>query len=161
MFLKEEVMEKRSQVYLDNYLNSLSESQREKYQSFSADYFCADEENANLCAQLIRTGKKTATCSLNIWYESDEEPLPVVGHLMVVVNWSGEPICIIEVESVEICKYNQVTPEFAYAEGEGTRTLECWREAHWDFFSKECEELGIEPNEEMLLVLERFHLVHQ
>ena len=154
-------METRSQVYLDNYLNSLSESEREKYQSFSSDYFCADEENANLCAELIRVGQKTATCSLNIWYESGEEPIPSVRHLMVVVDWSEKPVCIIEIDSVEKCKYSEVTSEFAHAEGEGTRTLEWWREAHWDFFSKECNELGIEANEDMLLVLERFHLVYQ
>ncbi|MEH6533932.1 MAG: ASCH domain-containing protein [Photobacterium frigidiphilum] len=154
-------MEEQSQNYLDTYLSSLSESERKKYQSFSSDYFCADEHNANLCAELIRIGQKTATCSLNYWYESDEEPKPTVGHLLVVVDWNGKPICIVEIDSVEKCKYSEVTAEFAYAEGEDDRSLEWWRKAHWDFFAKECIELGIEPNENMVLVLERFHVVHQ
>lgn len=154
-------MEEQSQIYLDTYLNSLSESERKKYQSFSSDYFCADEHNANLCAELIRIGQKTATCSLNSWYESDQEPMPTVGHLLVVVDWNGKPICIIEIDSVEKCKYSEVTAEFAYAEGEGDRSLEWWRKAHWDFFAKECIELDIEPNENMVLVLEQFHVVHQ
>ena len=34
-----------------------------------------------------------------------------------------------------------------------------WRQAHWRFFSLECEELGIEPTEDMLLVLERLKVV--
>ena len=80
---------------------------------------------------------------------------------MVVVNWKGEPICIIEIDSVEKCKYNKVTPEFAHAEGEGDRSIEWWRKAHWKFFAKECIELGIEPDENMDLVLERFHVVHR
>lgn len=50
--------------------------------------------------------------------------------------------------------------KFDTAEGEGDKSLKWWREAHWKFFSRECEELSIEPNEEMLLVLERFKVVY-
>ncbi|CAH6892915.1 RNA-binding protein [Vibrio chagasii] len=154
-------MKEQSQAYLNQYLCSLSKIEREKYQSFSADKFCADEYNANLCAELILTDQKTATCSLDIWYETGEEPMPVIGHLQVVVDWNGKPICIIEIDSVEKCKYKEVTAEFAYAEGEGDRSLKRWREAHWRFFSAECAELNIQPSEDMILVLERFHVVYQ
>ncbi|WP_298940590.1 ASCH domain-containing protein [uncultured Psychromonas sp.] len=105
--------------------------------------------------------KKTATCSLKCWYESDDEPMPAIGHLMVVTNWDGTPICIVEIISVEECKYSDVTAEFAFQEGEGDRSLEWWRKAHWNFFAKECEELHIQPCEEMMLVLEKFHVVYQ
>jgi len=154
-------MEEQSQTYLNKYLNSLSEAERDKYQSFSSDYFCGDEHNANLCAELIRIGQKTATCSLSHWYESGEESMSTVGHLQVVVDWYGKPICIIEIDTVENCKYNEVTAEFAHAEGEGDRSLEWWRKAHWNFFAKECAELDIEPNDDMMLVLERFHVVYR
>lgn len=154
-------MEEQAQIYLNHYLSSLPETQRQKYQSFSSDHFCADEYNANLCSELIRVGQKTATCSLNAWYESGEEPMPTVGHLQVVVDWSGKPVCIIEIDSVEMCKYSEVTEEFAYAEGEGDRSLEWWRETHWRFFATECLELNIQPSEDMIIVLERFHVVYQ
>ncbi len=154
-------MEERSQNYLNQYLGSLTDRKRKKYQSFSSDYFCGDESNANLCAELIRIGQKTATCSLYHWYESGEEVMPAVGHLQVVVAWYGKPVCIIEIDSVEMCQYNEVTAEFAHAEGEGDRSLEWWREAHWRFFAAECSELNIQLNEDMVLVLERFHVVYQ
>jgi uncharacterized protein YhfF len=154
-------MEAKSQAYLDKYLASLTDFERSKYHSFSADYFCADEHNANLCAQLIRIGQKTATCSLKYWYESDDEPMPIIGHLMVVTNWDGIPICIVEINSVEECQYCDVTAEFAFLEGEGDRSLKWWRTAHWDFFEKECEELNIEPCEDMMLLLETFRVVYQ
>jgi uncharacterized protein YhfF len=153
-------MDSKSQLYLDTYLNSLNKIERKRYQSFSSDYFCGDEHNANLCAELIRVGQKTATCSLYAWYESGEETMPTVGHLQVVVDWNNSPVCIIEIDSVVICEYKEVQPEFAYAEGEGDRSLEWWRKAHWDFFAKECCQLGIEPAEDMQLVLERFHVVY-
>ena len=106
-------MEEKAKIYLNQYLESLSDSKRIKYQSFSADYFCADEQNANLCADLIRIGQKTATCSLKYWYESEDEPMPIIGRLMVVTDWDGKPICIVEIDSVKECKYSDVSADFA------------------------------------------------
>ena len=61
-------MEAKAQQYLNSYLESLSDGDRQRYRSFSADYFCADEYNANRCAELVAEGIKTATCSLKYWY---------------------------------------------------------------------------------------------
>ncbi|EHH1182900.1 ASCH domain-containing protein [Vibrio vulnificus] len=154
-------MEERIQTYLSEYLSSLPNETAEKYTSFSADYFCADEYNANVCADLILRGEKRASCSLEYWYSHEGEPMPEVGHLQVVTNWDGKPICIIELTSVSKCKYSDVTGEFAAEEGEGDKSLKWWREAHWKFFGLECDELGIEPTEDMLLVLERFKVVYK
>lgn len=154
-------MEVSSQKYLDQFLATLPPSVAQQYNSFSADYFCADEHNANLCADLILRGEKTASCSMEYWYSHEGELMPRIGHLQVVTNWQGEPVCIIEITSVSACPYNQVTAEFAASEGEGDKSLRWWREAHWKFFSLECEELNIAPSEEMLLVLERFKVVYR
>ncbi len=154
------MMNEQIQAYLNQYLNTLSPTARQNIPSTSTDYFCADEENANICAELVRTGKKTATCSLEHWYSSEKEPMPQVGNLQVVTNWQGEPVCIIETTKVSTTPFNEVTTEFAKAEGEGDLSLTWWREAHWQFFSAECQQLQIEPSEFMLLVLERFNVVY-
>ncbi|MEF1289984.1 ASCH domain-containing protein [Vibrio sp. M260118] len=153
-------MDERSQSFLENFLESLPQDVSSKYKSFSSDYFCADEYNANVCADLVLKGEKRASCSLDVWYSEQGEIMPKVGHLMVVTNWDGEPICIVETTSVSKCKYNEVTAEFAALEGEGDKTLSWWKKAHWDFFSKECQELNIAPSEDMLLVLEQFKVVY-
>lgn len=153
-------MDERSQKYLDNYLSVLPLEEAEKYTSFSAGYFCADEYNANVCADLILRREKQASCSLEYWYSHEGETRPEVGQLLVVTNWQGEPVCIVELTSVSECKYKDITEEFAKAEGEGDKTLRWWRETHWEFFAQECAELGIHPSEEMLLVLERFKVVY-
>lgn len=61
------------------------------------DYFCADEENANICSDLILRGEKTATCSMKYWYEFGLEPMLKVGNLQVVADWNGNPTSIIEI----------------------------------------------------------------
>ncbi|MDN3612454.1 ASCH domain-containing protein [Vibrio ostreicida] len=152
-------MDKRSKHYLERYLSALNPEIANTYTSYSADYFCADEDNANVCADLILRGEKRASCSLEHWYSQEGETMPVSGHLQVVTNWSGEPVCIIEITEVELCEYRFVTAEFAAEEGEGDKTLEWWQGAHWTFFSQECQQLGIKPTQEMLLVLERFNVV--
>lgn len=125
-----------------------------------AGYFCADEESANLCAALVLAGTKTATCGMDYWYSHTDRARPKIGELFIVTTWSGAPVCIIETTSVSTCPYNQVGEDFAYAEGEGDRSLAWWRAAHWEFFSQECEPLDISPTEDMLLHLERFRVVY-
>ena len=152
-------MDEISQCYLDKYLETLDVKARAKYSSFSSACFCADEENANSCADLVRNGIKTATCSQKHWYESGGVVMPCAGSLQVVTNWDGEPTSIIEITSVSECKFCEVNEEHAYLEGEGDRSFESWRKVHWEFFSRECQEIGIEPSEDIMLVLERFQVV--
>ncbi|MCG9699935.1 ASCH domain-containing protein [Vibrio natriegens] len=153
-------MDVKAKSYLDQYLVLLNSRQREAIPSMSADYYCADEYNANLCAELVRMGQKTASCSMELWYSEHGEAMPQVGHLQVVTNWDGEPVCVIEITEVSTRPYSEVGEDFARAEGEGDRTLQWWREAHTRFFQAECDELSIEWHEQRLLVLERFKVVY-
>lgn len=153
-------MDAKSQAYLEQYLQTLSQQEKDAIPSVSADYYCADEHNANACAELVRIGQKTASCSMELWYSEQGEMMPQVGHLQVVTNWDGDPVCVIRITDVRTCRYADVSEEFAHAEGEGDRTMAWWRKAHTRFFKAECEELGIEWHEQRLLLLERFEVVY-
>ncbi|NQS92303.1 MAG: ASCH domain-containing protein [Chloroflexi bacterium] len=152
-------MDKKAHLYLDSFLQTLSPKDQQRYQNFDAYYFCLDEINANICAALVLQGEKRATASLLWWYEVEQEPLPEVGHLSVITNWDGIPQCIIETTSVEIKPFNQVTPEFAFEEGEGDKSLENWKKDHWKFFNMECEEIGRDPSQDMPVILEKFKVI--
>ncbi len=152
-------MNSNSQNYLDRFLASLSPEIRKQNQRFDSYYFCADEENANMCAELVLKGEKRATASLLWGYEDEKEPLPEIGQLTVITNWEKIPKCIIETTSVEIKPYNEVDSKFAFEEGEGDKSLKYWRKVHWKFFSLECQELGKQPDEEMPVILECFKVV--
>lgn len=154
-------MDGQAQKYLEHYLSTLKESQRGGYTTYSADYFCADPESANSCAELIRRGLKVATCSLKYWYQFQGEPWPRQGHLQVVTDWYGNPSSIIEVTAVSECRYCDIDEEFARAEGEGDLSLAWWRQVHWQFFAAECSQLGIAMVPEIMLVTERFRVVYQ
>jgi len=54
-----------------------------------------------------------------------------------------------------------VTAEFAAIEGEGDGSLSSWREAHRQYFTRECVHAGREFAEDMLVACERFRMVFQ
>lgn len=147
------------QALLDEYFATLSSSQKEAIPQISAEYFCADEYNANECARLINDGVKRASCSLKAGYDADSEPLPEVGRITVVLNWQQEPVCIIRLNKVEVMPFNQISAEFAALEGEGDGTYAWWRVAHIDFFTQYAQEVGVAFNEESDIVLEYFEKV--
>ena len=153
-------MTPQQQTYLDQYLTTLTPQQRETIPSTIVEYFCADEFNANECARLINEGVKRASCSLKQGYDIEQEPLPQVGRITVVLNWQQEPVCIIRLTDVSVCPFDQVSAEFARSEGEGDLSYEWWREAHIKFFTQYAGEIGTEFNLQSELILERFEKVY-
>lgn len=120
---------------MDRYLATQGFIDDNHPKNISFGYFCSDEQSANQCAQLVLAGIKTATCSLKDGYEKANEPIPKIGNLHIVTDWSANPICIIQVIEVSEKAFNQVDERFAYLEGEGDRSLNYWRKAHRDFLS--------------------------
>ncbi len=152
-------MKPEHQAYIEQYLSQISEQERNAVPQVTAEHFCADEFNANECARLINQRIKTATCSLKQGYDIDNEPLPEVGRLTLVLNWQQEPVCIVKVTEVSVCPFDQVSEAFAYAEGEGDRSYQWWYQAHLDFFTQYAAEIGTDFQPSSELVLERFEKV--
>ncbi|WP_424833131.1 ASCH domain-containing protein [Ruegeria sp.] len=102
---------------------------------------------------LVRSGKKTATCGALRDYPDGSSDMPQPGRQDIALDWDDRPALVIETVEVSICRYCDVTEEFALAEGEN-ETLEGWREGHRRYFERNG---GFDP--EMELVCERFRLV--
>lgn len=153
-------MTPEQQAFLDQYLQTLTPNERQTIPQTLAEYFCADEYNANECARLVNIRQKRASCSLKEGYLIDNEPFPEVGRLTVVLNWREEPVCIIKLTEVTFCPFDEVPEEFAQAEGEGDGTYEWWRKAHIEFFTQYAKEVGATFSLDSELVLERFEKVY-
>lgn len=109
---------------------------------------------------LIRQGRKRAGTSLLWALEAENEPLPHVGDIEVVLDHRNEPALITRIVQVNVIPYSEVTSEYAAIEGEGDGSLEYWREAHWAFFSRECARIDLEPAESMPVVCSVFELLN-
>ena len=86
---------------------------------------------------------------------------PKPGSLSVVTYWDGKPACVIETLAIEVLPFEQVSAEFAAAEGEGDGSLSYWRRVHWDYFGRECARVGRAPSLVMPVVCERFGVIHK
>ena len=112
--------------------------------------------DADYLAELVKTGKKTATSSAHIFYEIEDEELPKEGEMSIILDSADEAVCIIKTTKVYVVPFNQVTEDHAAKEGEGDCSLEYWRKVHREFFTEELKEIEKEFEENMLVVCEEF-----
>jgi uncharacterized protein YhfF len=127
---------------------------------YEAFHFDDNESSANALAALVLSGQKRATAGLLWANERTQRRLPSVGYLSVVTDWQGAPLCIIETTHIEVVPFDSVSDGFAALEGEGDKTLRYWRDAHWQFFSRECRRIGREPDLQMPVLCEQFKVVY-
>jgi uncharacterized protein YhfF len=110
---------------------------------------------------LIVQGNKTATCSALWEWQAEGKAIPEAGLMTIALDGRGEPLCIVETTEVSIRKYNEVDADFAREEGEGDLSLNYWREAHRNYFSRLLPKIGKEFSEDMPLVCERFRVIYK
>lgn len=127
--------------------------------SYEAWHFCDNQADADELAALVLAGRKRATAGAAWAYEQEGEALPRPGDLHVVTDWGGTAKCVIRLTAVEVVPFDEVTEEFAAAEGEGDGSLAYWREAHRTAFARECERMGMQPALDMPVVCQRFEVV--
>jgi uncharacterized protein YhfF len=147
--------------YWHRYFETLPPDSPIRQEVCEADAFGDGPELANKLASLIISGVKTATCSALWEWKANGEALPKVGEKFILLDGQGESVCILETTDVFIKPFNEVDAQFTFEEGEGDRSLEYWREAHWKFFSRSLPKIGKEPKQDMPLVCERFKVVYK
>ena len=128
-------------------------------QGYQVWHFCDNEADANECLELVLAGRKRATASARWSIELAGESLPSAGDLSIVTDWSGQARCLLRTTSVDEVPYDEVTAEFAAEEGEGDGTLEWWRRAHSEFYSRELSHWGRTPTDNMPILCERFEVL--
>lgn len=147
--------------YWEKFLSSLPPDSPYREKTYVAEGWGDGPAMADELGTLIVQGIKTATCS-SLWeWEAEGNPIPNVGLITIALDGRGEPLCIVETIEVSIHKYNEVGADFAREEGEGDLSLNYWRTAHRNFFSRVLPKIGKEFSEEMPLVCERFRLIYR
>jgi uncharacterized protein YhfF len=152
-FRERKNMNEASQIYWEQYWKAKGQEKPNLVTAWQFGGF-PDE-----LAQLVIDGVKTATCSGRIFYDIENVPLPAVGEYSIVLSSKDEPLAIIKTVEVTTVPMIEVTEEHAYAEGEGDRSYQYWKDVHVKFFTEELSKVGLEFSEDMLLVCERFELI--
>ena len=116
--------------------------------------------DADMLANLVLIGEKTATASAFPLYESEKEPLPEVGEHSIILDSKDNAVCIIKTAKVYVVPFKEVTAEHAFKEGEGDKSLEYWRAVHEKFFTECLSEVGMLFSTDMKVVCEEFEVVY-
>jgi uncharacterized protein YhfF len=103
----------------------------------------------------VSRGTKRATAGADVELEALDDPPPAAGQLWGLLDGAGEPAFVAETVEVVPGRLEEVTPAFAWDEGEDDRTLESWWEGHrrWG------EALGVDDPDRLEVVFERFRVV--
>jgi len=119
----------------------------EKYRELRSFAFGDGPALADELLELVLAGTKTATCSTE-----DEPNTSTPGERWIVRDGRGTPRCVIESTEITYRRFAEVDATFACEEGEGDRSLACWRQAQ--YFGRQGK-----FSEDMMLMCERFRLV--
>jgi len=141
-----------TQLFWQAYLDTLPEQHPHRFLPLPEAWGFGDSPDmADRLGALVLQGKKTATSGRYL----GENLLSLAGP-SIVLNGAGRPLCVVETWEITVRRFRDMDAQFAADEGEGDRTLAYWRQAHWDFFSREGAREGYPVSPDMLLVCERF-----
>ena len=115
---------------------------------------------ADLLADLVLKGEKTATASAYDLYALADEALPQEGTFDVILDSQDQAVCIVEVTKVSVQPFHQVSADHAYKEGEGDKSLAYWRQVHEEVFTEWMSEAGLTFTPDSKVVLEEFRKVY-
>jgi uncharacterized protein YhfF len=116
-------------------------------------------EMATELAELTVAGIKRATAGLVRQFGPDEEPPPVVGGHVILLDGAKRPRAIWRTTEVRTGPLNSVDERFARDEGEGERTREGWLFNHRLFFGRRAAARGFQMHDEIETIFERFEVV--
>jgi len=155
------VTQESIELYWQSFLSTLPHDSPYHIKTYVAEGWGDSPAMADELGGLIVQGIKTATCSALWEWEAEGNPVPQKGLITIALDGQGEPLCIVETVEVTVRKYNEVDAGFAREEGEGDLSLNYWRDAHRNYFSRVLKKTGKEFSETMPLVCERFRVIYK
>lgn len=123
--------------------------------TFESAGFTNDAQVSN-----ILSGQRTAIFSTFASYSVDGEPLPVSGELYLVFDRGNNPRAVIEIESVSILPFDEITWGMAQKEGED-ENLEEWRLRQQENLEEEGEIVGFKFSPELKIIFQTFRVLYK
>jgi len=95
--------------------------------------FGTSPEQADRLLAVVTAGRKRATAGAMIELDQLDDPLPEPGQRWGLLDGAGRPRHVVETTDVVAGRLHEVTPAFAWDEGEDDRTRESWLRDHRDY----------------------------
>ena len=147
---------------LDEYWNDfITKTNRSQSDRCSGDlFFDSKGNNQASLNSLVLSGQKTAFFTPLATYTINQEPIPISGELYIVVDNNGEPVCVIETQSIEIVPFEEISWQMAKLEGEDN-SFEEWKNKQIAIISDEGDILGFEFSPDIRMVFKTFNVIYK
>ena len=132
-------------------MNSIENTDKSYFECFS---FGDSPEMADELLALVLAGKKTATVSVVL----EDEQTPSVGDLSLVIDWHGNPACVIKTVHLETVKFCDLTWDMVKREGED-ENFEQWKSGNIRYWTRDAAKRGYTFTDQTLITFERFEVV--
>jgi uncharacterized protein YhfF len=119
-----------------------------------------DPETTAIITDLVVKGLKRGTFGLQWLQERQPELRPDMDKDAMLINHDGVPQAIVKTTGLTPVPYGEITEEHLKVEGPGARELKRWQEIHWPYWTRLLEPHGLEPTQDMLVMVEHFDLVY-
>lgn len=125
---------------------------------YHASTFADDRiaRDADMLVELARCGQKQGTTHLQLDFTTNHVPMRTTGDYWIILNSAHQPQCIVRLTHVEIMSFYEVAEDHAACEGD--LSLDHWRMVHRVYFQRQCSIWGIEWQETLPVVCEKFKL---
>lgn len=134
----------------------ISESKIENAVLKGSICFGDSRESAESACEAILSGRKTLMTYPENGYRTAMKGRPSAGDLNIIVNWAGEPVCVIETVCVNRMLFRDLGAKLAEKDLPG---VENWQEIKETEFKRELEELSMEFDDQMPVIAEEFRKI--
>jgi len=124
-----------------------------------AEHFGDSPELADELLAEVLDGPKRATAALVAEFADGDEALPRIGSHWIACDGRGNPRLVLRSVELRVGTVTSVDEAFAYDEGEGERTRDWWLDAHRGYWQRVCAKMGLEYDDSLEVVFERFAVV--
>lgn len=124
-----------------------------------AEHFGDSPELADELLGEVLDGPKRATAALVAEFADGDEALPRIGSHWIACDGRGTPRLVLRSVELRVGPVTSVDEAFAYDEGEGERTRDWWLDAHRGYWQRICAKMGLEYDDSLEVVFERFTVV--
>jgi uncharacterized protein YhfF len=121
--------------------------------------FGSGPAHADELLAFVTRGTKRATAGARSELEGLEDPWPAPGQLWGLLDGAGEPRYVAETVDVVTGRLGEVTPAFAWDEGEDDGTLETWLDGHRSWAADLAADAPDPEPDHLEVLFERFRIV--
>ncbi len=146
----------RDRVLWRRFIKEHPNLKKEKYITW---HYGKNEKDCNKWAEKVMKGEITGVSYFAPAFPYESNPEPKSGEYSMLLDWSNNPVCILQTISVERIPYQDVTLEHVGIEGFGD--IESWRSTQLPEYMSICKELQMDFDEGMPILFEHFKVVYE